>query len=111
MYLGAVILLYRHLLVAAAETHLTDGASWNLNISVHDAKRYRNECALAGQQVARILGLISFDGTLTKRCWLIMYANPTESAFNLLTHLQLLGVHSLHCPAAQCYEQSSRRAT
>ncbi|KAL1610178.1 hypothetical protein SLS60_001843 [Paraconiothyrium brasiliense] len=73
MYLGAVILLYRQLLVATAETQLTDGAAWDLNLSIEDAKRYRNECALAGQQVARILRLISFDGTLTKRCWLIIY--------------------------------------
>lgn len=72
MYLGALILLYRQLLVANAETQLTDGAAWNLDLSVEDAKRYRNECAIAGQQIARILGLISFDGTLTKRCWLIM---------------------------------------
>jgi len=72
MYLGALILLYRHLLVATAETELTDGAAWSLNFSVEDARRYRNECAIAGQQIARILSLISFDGTLTKRCWIIM---------------------------------------
>lgn len=72
MYLGALILLYRQLLVATAETQLTDGAAWALDLSVDDAKQYRNECAVAAQQVARILRLISFDGTLTKRCWLIM---------------------------------------
>lgn len=72
MYLGALVLLYRQLLVATAETQLTDGASWNLNISTQDARRYRDECAIAAQQMARILSLISFDGTLTKRCWLIM---------------------------------------
>jgi hypothetical protein len=33
---------------------------------------YRDQCALAGQQMARIMNLIAFDGTLTKRCWLIM---------------------------------------
>lgn len=72
MYLGAFILLYRQLLVATAETQLTDGAAWNINISENDARRHRNECALAAQQMARILGLIKFDGTLTKRCWIIM---------------------------------------
>ena len=72
MYLGALILLYRQLLVATAETQLTDGAAWSLNVPVNDARRYRNECSIAAQQIARILGLISFDGTLTKRCWLIM---------------------------------------
>ncbi|KAF2794029.1 hypothetical protein K505DRAFT_361488 [Melanomma pulvis-pyrius CBS 109.77] len=73
MYLGALILLYRHLLIATAETLLTDGAGWSLDLSDADARRYRSECAVAAQQIARILGLISFDGTLTKRCWLIIY--------------------------------------
>jgi hypothetical protein len=72
MYLGAVVLLYRQLLVATAENQLTDGAAWNTNISESDARMYRDECAVAAQQMARILGLINFDGTLTKRCWLIM---------------------------------------
>lgn len=72
MYLGAVVLLHRQLLVATAETQVTDGASWNSNITTQDAQRYRDECAVAAQQMARILSLISFDGTLTKRCWLIM---------------------------------------
>jgi len=72
MYLGALVLLYRQLLVATAETQLTDGASWNSNIPVEDARRYRDECAVAAQQMARILRLIEFDGTLTKRCWIIM---------------------------------------
>jgi hypothetical protein len=72
MYLGALMLLYRQLLVAAAETQLTDGASWSLNLSVEDARNYRYQCAVAAQQVVRILSLISMDGTLTKRCWIIM---------------------------------------
>ncbi|KAF2634026.1 hypothetical protein P280DRAFT_464278 [Massarina eburnea CBS 473.64] len=73
MYLGALILLYRQLLVATAERQPTDGVSWNLHLTTADVKRYRNECAMAGQQIARILGLMSFDGTLTRRCWLIIY--------------------------------------
>jgi hypothetical protein len=73
MYLGALILLYRHLLIAQAETQLTDGAAWGLNLTVSETHRYRNECAIAAQQMARILRLISFDGTLTKRCWLLIY--------------------------------------
>ncbi|KAF2030255.1 hypothetical protein EK21DRAFT_112174 [Setomelanomma holmii] len=79
MYLGALVLLYRQLLVATAETQLTDGAAWNTDISVNDAHRYRDECAVAAQQMARILGLISFDGTLTRRCWLIIYWAFTAS--------------------------------
>jgi hypothetical protein len=72
MYLGALVLLYRQLLVATGETQLTDGAAWNTNISEIEARRYRDECALAAQQMARIMSLISFDGTLTRRCWIIM---------------------------------------
>lgn len=73
MYLGALVLLYRQLLVATAESQLTDGAAVNSNFSVSDARRYCSECATAAQQITRILKLISFDGTLTKRCWLIIY--------------------------------------
>ena len=72
MYLGALILLYRQLLVATVETQLTDGAAWGLDLSIQDARRYRDECAIAAQSTAHLLSLISFDGTLTKRCWLIM---------------------------------------
>jgi hypothetical protein len=72
MYLGALVLLYRQLLVASAEAQLIDGASSALNnISVEDIKTYRQECAVAAQNIARMLRLISFDGTLTKRCWIM----------------------------------------
>jgi hypothetical protein len=72
MYLGALVLLYRQLLVASAEAQLIDGASSALNnISVEDIKVYRQECAVAAQNIARMLRLISFDGTLTKRCWIM----------------------------------------
>lgn len=73
MYLGALVLLYRQLLVATAETQQTDGTVNNPNFSTDDARRYRNECAVAAQNIARILALISYDGTLTRRCWLIIY--------------------------------------
>ncbi|KAF2683047.1 hypothetical protein K458DRAFT_49822 [Lentithecium fluviatile CBS 122367] len=79
MYLGALILLYRQLLVAAAETQLTDGVAMAITLPPDDAQIYRNECAMAGQQIARILQLISFDGTLTKRCWIIIYWAFTAS--------------------------------
>lgn len=72
MYLGAVILIYRHLLVATAEGQLTGGAANGFSFSSGDALRFRNECAIAGRAIARILRLIAFDGTLTRRCWMIM---------------------------------------
>jgi hypothetical protein len=72
MYLGALVLLYRQLLVAAAGAQLVDEAASTLNnVSADDVKIYRRECATAAQNIARILGLISFDGTLTTRCWIM----------------------------------------
>ncbi|UPX20046.1 uncharacterized protein EKO05_0010292 [Ascochyta rabiei] len=73
MYLGAVVLVYRQLLVATAESQLTDGAAKKLGYSSHDARGFRNECAIAASTIARILRLIAFDGTLTRRCWLVIY--------------------------------------
>jgi hypothetical protein len=72
MYLGALVLLYRQLLVAAAQVRLHQDQSWTFDLSLEETQKYRDECVIAAQQMARILGLISFDGTLTKRCWLIM---------------------------------------
>ena len=72
MYLGALVLLYRQLLVAAAGAQLGDETKSALNnISADDVKMYRRECATAAQNIARMLGLISFDGTLTTRCWIM----------------------------------------
>jgi hypothetical protein len=72
MYLGALVLLYRQLLVASAEAQLINGTASTLNnIPVNEVKIYQHECAIAAQNIARILGLISFDGTLTKRCWIM----------------------------------------
>lgn len=72
MYLGTLVLLYRQLLVAAAGAQLTDEAATPLNnLSADDIKMYRRECSTAAQNIARMLGLISFDGTLSKRCWIV----------------------------------------
>jgi hypothetical protein len=72
MYLGAMILMYRQLLVETAASHLTNGTAWTSNIPEVEARQYRDQCALAAQQIARILNLISAEGPLTRRCWLIM---------------------------------------
>lgn len=71
MYLGALILLYRQMLVAPAN-QLAASPTWASQVSVEEAQRYRFECAVAGQEIARLLQLIAFDGTLSRRCWLIM---------------------------------------
>lgn len=52
---------------------LTDGAAALADFATSNARGYRNECATAAQQIARILKLIHFDETLTKRCWLLIY--------------------------------------
>ncbi|KAF1972615.1 hypothetical protein BU23DRAFT_580742 [Bimuria novae-zelandiae CBS 107.79] len=91
MYLGAVILLYRQLLLVTA-----DGRSHET--SIEDAKRYRIECALAGQQVAHILRLISQETIVPKTCWLVIYWAFTAaiallySAANKLLEGQIDGV-------------------
>ncbi|KAL5121410.1 hypothetical protein ACEQ8H_000481 [Pleosporales sp. CAS-2024a] len=79
MYLGALVLLYRQLMVGTAERLLTDGAAWNTDIPEEEARKYCSECAVAAQQMARILDLIACDGTLTKRCWLVIYWSFTAS--------------------------------
>ena len=72
MYLGALVLLYRQLLVATAEAQLIDGKASSLNnLSTDDVKLYRQQCATEAQNIARMLGLIEFDGTLTTRCWIV----------------------------------------
>ncbi|KAF2707964.1 hypothetical protein K504DRAFT_383608 [Pleomassaria siparia CBS 279.74] len=73
MYFGALILLYRPLLVTSAETKLGEDAAWNLELSPDETRRCRNECAVAAQQIARILSVMSFDGTFSQRCWIIIY--------------------------------------
>lgn len=72
MYLGARILLYRQPLVSEAETHLLP-ENRNLAFPVVDTSTYIKECAQAGQQMASILRTMRFDGTLCKRCWLLIY--------------------------------------
>lgn len=69
-YLGARILLYRQRLVSEAESHLLP-ENRNLALPV-DTSRYIKECAETGQQMASILRTMRFDGTLCKRCWLLM---------------------------------------
>jgi hypothetical protein len=72
MYLGALILLYRQVLVTATKAQLDGELTADVEVSVEDFKRYRDECGVAAQQIARILSLFSFNETLTKRCWLLM---------------------------------------
>lgn len=67
LYLGAVILLYRQLLVAAD----IGRDSGQLAIPEREIAKYQAACEMAAQQVARVLGVVKFDGYCTLRCWLI----------------------------------------
>ncbi|KAF2087681.1 hypothetical protein K490DRAFT_41763 [Saccharata proteae CBS 121410] len=72
LYLGVVISLYRGLVVMGAERPLQ---TTNINAGVNDldAQDYRVRLTVAAHQMARILNLITFDGIMTKRCWLMIY--------------------------------------
>jgi hypothetical protein len=69
LYLGAVILLYRQLLVAADTDRET--RQWTLAITERDVARYQAGCEMAAQQVARVLGVVKLEVYCTLRCWLL----------------------------------------
>jgi hypothetical protein len=70
LYLGAVIFLYRRLLVVGDEAGQT--GKWVLNMDKSEFLKYQSRCETAAQQVARVLGLLKFNGACTLRCWLVM---------------------------------------
>ncbi|KAL6705020.1 hypothetical protein ACN47E_007423 [Coniothyrium glycines] len=111
MYLGALVLLYRQLLVATAESQQTSGAAQNPSFSPSEIRAYRDECALAAQQISRLLELISFDGTLTKRCWIIIFfsfSSLTVLLFSATTKLvegQAQGVDADLVHAKACIDK------
>ncbi|KAF2278948.1 uncharacterized protein EI97DRAFT_224084 [Westerdykella ornata] len=100
MYLGALILLYRRPLVATAGVRLDADTHWDMEFTPEDAKRYRNECAVAGQQVAHILHLISIDGSTSRRCWLLIYWSFAAAIVLLFSATTKL-VDGLHTSAEQ----------
>lgn len=85
MYLGALILLYRQLLVATTQSQQICSTGKIPFFANEEARRFRDECTLASQQIARLLGLISFDGTLTKRCWIVIYWSFTAATILLFS--------------------------
>lgn len=69
LYLGAVMLLYRQLLVSA-DTDQQAG-QWTLAIPERALVKCQAGCEMAAQQVARVLGVLKLEGYCTLRCWLL----------------------------------------
>lgn len=69
LYLGAVILLYRQLLVAADEDQ--QAGRWTLGVNQRELHKYQAGCEMAAQQVARVLSVVDLNGYCTSQCWLI----------------------------------------
>ena len=69
LYLGAVILLHRQLLVAA-DTDRQAG-QWTLAIDEKEIERYQAGCEMAAQRVARVLSIVKLDGYCTSWNWLV----------------------------------------
>ncbi len=69
LYLGAVILLYRQLVVAADEDQ--QSGQWTLGVDQKELHKYQAGCEMAAQQVARVLNVVDINGYCTLRCWLL----------------------------------------
>lgn len=65
-YLGSVILLYSQPLMAAEN-------SARGYVETLDLQQYRSTCLTAGEQIARLLSVVTGNETWAPRCWLIMY--------------------------------------
>ncbi|EKG11964.1 hypothetical protein MPH_10859 [Macrophomina phaseolina MS6] len=70
-YLGAIINLYRQLLLQACQARIQ--SKWNLDMPYSQIQNYRTRCSIAAQQMARMIPLISFSGAMTRRCWVMIY--------------------------------------
>lgn len=69
LYLGAVILLYRQLVVAADEDQ--QSGQWTLGVDQKELHKYQAGFEMAAQQVARVLTVVDINGYCTLRCWLL----------------------------------------
>jgi len=69
LYLGAVILLHRQLLVAADADR--QAGQWTRAIDERDIERYQVGCEMAAQQVTRVLSIVKLDGYCTLWYWLV----------------------------------------
>ncbi|KAL0259401.1 hypothetical protein SLS55_005137 [Diplodia seriata] len=70
-YLGAIISLYRQLLLQACEARIH--SKWDLDMPYSQIQSYRTRCSIAAQQMTRMMQLISWSGAMTRRCWVMIY--------------------------------------
>ncbi|OJD34784.1 hmg box protein [Diplodia corticola] len=70
-YLGAIISLYRQLLLQACEARIH--SKWDLDMPYSQVQSYRARCSIAAQQMTRMMQLISWSGAMTRRCWVMIY--------------------------------------
>ncbi|KAF2196467.1 hypothetical protein GQ43DRAFT_383250 [Delitschia confertaspora ATCC 74209] len=91
LYFSALMLLYRPLLLAAAEAQFSaDGNTRSPDFLFDEVRNFKSECFDAAQQVAQVLSLISFGGTLTKRCWMIIHSAFSASIVLLFHAMTVL---------------------
>jgi hypothetical protein len=69
LYLGALILLNRRVVVQSSPTELNDELSICSGVSVD---KLADDSAMAAEQSARILGLLLDEGGVFERCWIVM---------------------------------------
>ncbi|KAK0660721.1 High mobility group protein 20A [Lasiodiplodia hormozganensis] len=91
-YLGAIISLYRQLLLQACEARIH--SKWNLDMPYSQIQSYRTRCSIAAQQMTRMMQLISWNGAMTKRCWvMIHWAFQTCTVILFGIGLQMMDQH------------------
>ncbi|KAF2841802.1 hypothetical protein M501DRAFT_1013192 [Patellaria atrata CBS 101060] len=93
LYLGAVVLLYRNLIVVRPQDGVEgfeniDGIneyseSLKSHLSDEDVQRYSGLCMLAAQQMGRILSLLNIGGAMSRSCWIIIYCAFSASVILL----------------------------
>jgi len=88
LYLGAITLLYREPLILAEKSRQVFGTEGIHMGEGSGIPQYQSRCSMAAQQIARIFGLISFDGVMTFRCWLTIYWSYTASTILLFMAAQ-----------------------
>ncbi|KAF1983306.1 hypothetical protein K402DRAFT_176946 [Aulographum hederae CBS 113979] len=86
LYLGAITLLYREPLLLAEKRRQSLPSP--VPVAQQGVLEYQQRCSMAAQQIARILGLISFDGVMTFRCWLTVYWAYTAATILLFMAAQ-----------------------
>ncbi|KAK8233585.1 hypothetical protein HDK77DRAFT_246747 [Phyllosticta capitalensis] len=96
-YLGAVISLYRQVLLNASNARIQ--SQWNLDVAYSQVQDYRARCSMAAQQMTRIMALIDFTSFMTRRCWVLIYwsfHSCTVILFNSAQQILDGDLHSTH---------------